>query len=199
MYAQVIKEGYPAGAFWGPVCEGISEEGKYILKTDENGDVVNEYLGSAQPKYNLGLSINGTFKDFDFAVAGYGMFGQKVLNATRMAMYDPTRFPSQNVPDDFMKSGITDNPTFSSYFIENGSFFRLQSLTIGYSLPKPEVLGLSRLRFYLTGENLFCLTGYKGLDPEVSIPDNVLDSPGIEKFNAYPRPRTLSIGINVGF
>ena len=127
------------------------------------------------------------------------MFGQKVLNCTRMAMYDPTRFPSQNVPDDFMKSGITDNPTFSDYFIENGSFLRLQGVTLGYTLPQAEKLGLTRLRFYLTGENLFCLTGYKGLDPEVSVPDNVLQSPGIDFFNAYPRPRTISLGVNIGF
>ena len=199
MYSQVIKEGYAAGAFWGPVCEGVDENGKYILKKDENGKVVNEFLGSAQPKVNVGLSLNASYKNFDCTVAGYGMFGQKVLNATRMAMFDPTRFPSQNVPDDFMTSGITDNPTFSSYFIENGAFFRLQSFTLGYSLPCANKLGLSRLRVYFTAENLFCLTGYKGLDPEVSIPDNVLDSPGIEKFNAYPRPRTFSIGLNLAF
>lgn len=199
MYAQVIKEGYPAGAFWGPKCLGIDENGKYILNKDDEGKVINEYLGTAQPKYNLGLSLNATYKDLDLAIAGYGMFGQKVLNATRMAMYDPTRFPAQNVPDDFMTSGITDNPTFSDYFIENGSFFRLQSVTLGYSLPKPEVVGLSRVRFYITAENLFCLTAYKGLDPEVSVPDNVLDSPGIEKFNAYPRPRTFSLGVNISF
>lgn len=199
MYAQVIREGYPASAFWGPVCEGISEDGKYLLKKDASGNVVNEYLGSAQPKFNMGASLHGTWRDFDFSVAGYGMFGQKVLNATRMAMYDPTRFPSQNVPDDFMTSGITDNPTFSSYFIEKGDFFRLQAATLGYSLPRPEALGLTRLRVYVTAENLFCLTGYKGLDPEVALPDNVLDSPGIEKFNAYPRPRTVSVGVNVGF
>ena len=139
------------------------------------------------------------------------MFGQKILNAERMSMFDPTRFPSQNVPDDFMTSGITDNPTFSSYFIENGSFFRLQAITLGYSLPKPEKLGLTRLRIYATAENLFCITGYKGIDPEIAIPDNVLNSPGIDKFtisqsgttatttNAYPRPRTLSVGVNVSF
>lgn len=199
MYAQVIREGYPAGAFWGPICEGIDADDKYILKKDADGNTVNEYLGSAQPKFNLGLSLNATYKDFDLSVAGYGMFGQKVLNATRMAMFDPTRFPSQNVPDDFMTSGITDNPTFSSYFIENGSFFRLQSITVGYSLPKPQSLGLSRLRFYVTAENLFCITGYTGLDPEVAVPDNVMNSPGIEKFNSYPRPRTFSVGVNVSF
>lgn len=209
IYAQVIKEGYPAGAFYGPKCDGIDADGKYIIEKDAEGNVVNQYLGSAQPKFNLGLSLNATYKDFDLSVSGYGMFGQKVLNATRMSMYDPTRFPSQNVPDDFMTSGITDNPTFSSYFIENGDFFRLQTLTLGYTLPKPEVLGLQRLRIYATAENLFCLTGYKGLDPEVAIPDNVLgqqgpngtwiNAPGIDMFNSYPRPRTFSVGLNVSF
>ncbi len=198
-YSQVILEGYPAGAFWGPHCEGISEDGKYILTKDADGKVVERYLGSAQPKWNIGLSINATWHNFDFVASGYGMFGQKVLNCTRMAMYDPTRFPSQNVLDDFMKSGITDNPTYSDYFIENGSFFRLQALTLGYSLAHPEKMGLSRLRFYVTGENLFCITRYKGMDPEVAVPDNVLESPGIEFFNSYPRPRTFSVGVNISF
>lgn len=198
-FSQVVREGYPAGAFWGPHCEGISEDGKYILEKGADGSVKNDYLGSALPKWNVGLSLNATWRNFDLTVSAYGMFGQKVLNCTRMAMYDPTRFPSQNVPDDFMKSGITDNPTFSDYFIENGSFLRLQGVTLGYTLPQAEKLGLTRLRFYLTGENLFCLTGYKGLDPEVSVPDNVLQSPGIDFFNAYPRPRTISLGVNIGF
>lgn len=153
------------------------------------------------PKWNLGVSLSATWKNLDASVAVYGMFGQKVLNVSRMVMYDPTRFPAQNTLDDFMKSGITDNPTFSDYFVEDGDFFRLQSITLGYSLPSSVVdkLGLSRLRFYVTSENLFCITGYKGLDPEVSVPDNVLDSPGIDFFNSYPRPRTFSFGINVGF
>ena len=197
MYAQTIREGYPAGTFWGPKCSGIDEEGHYIIDKGPNDE--GYFLGSAQPKWNAGLSISGSYKDFDFSVAGYGMFGQKVLNATRMVLFDPNRFPAENVLDDAMSTGITEAPIYSDYFIENGSFFRLQSLTLGYSLPKPEVLGLSRLRFYVTGENLFCLTGYKGLDPEVQIPDNVLSDPGIDKFNSYPRPRTISVGVNIGF
>ena len=200
-YSQVIKEGYPAGAFWGPHCTGISSDGKYMLDKDDNGKVKDGYLGSAMPKWNLGLSLNATCRDFDASVAAYGMFGQKVLNVSRMVMYDPTRFPSQNTLDDFMKSGITDNPTYSDYFIENGDFFRLQAITLGYSVPLNTVkkLGLTRLRFYVTGENLFCITGYKGIDPEVSVPDNVLSSPGIDFFNSYPRPRTFSLGVNIGF
>lgn len=200
-YAQIIKEGYPAGAFWGPHCTGISEDGKYILDKDADGNVKQGYLGSAMPKWNLGISLNATWRQFDASIAAYGMFGQKVLNVSRMVMYDPTRFPSQNTLDDFMESGITDNPTFSDYFIEKGDFLRLQSLTLGYSLPVSalKTLGLTRLRFYVTGENLFCITGYKGIDPEVSVPDDVLSSPGIDFFNSYPRPRTFSFGVNVGF
>lgn len=199
MYSQIIKEGYPAGAFYGPRCNGIDAEGNYIINRDEDGKPINEYLGSAQPKFNMGLSMNLTYKDFDFSFAGYGMFGQKILNATRMAMFDPTRLPSQNVPDDFLKSGIKADPMFSGYFVENGSFFRLQSVTLGYTVPGIKKVGLEKIRFYVTGENLFVLTGYSGIDPEVGIPDSVLDGPGIDRFNSYPRPRTFSLGVNVSF
>lgn len=198
-YSQIIKEGYPAGAFYGPVCHGIDEQGKYIINRDEEGNPVNEYLGSAMPKFNLGIGINASWRNIDLNIAGYGMFGQKVLNATRMASFDPTRLPAQNVPDDFINSGISDDLLFSSYFIEKGDFFRLQSVTLGYTVPGVQKIGLQKVRFYLTGENLFCLSGYSGVDPEVSIPDNVLDGPGIDWFNSYPRPRTYSLGVNIQF
>ena len=73
MYSQIIKEGYPAGAFYGPKCYGIDEDGKYIINRDEDGNPINEYLGSAQPKFNLGVGMNLTYKAFDFSFAGYGM------------------------------------------------------------------------------------------------------------------------------
>lgn len=199
MYSQIIKEGYPTGAFYGPKCNGIDENGNYIINRDEDGNPINEYLGSAQPKFNLGLGVNFTYKAFDFSFAGYGMFGQKILNATRMAMFDPSRLPAQNVPDDFLKSGIKADPLFSSYFVENGSFFRLQSVILGYTIPGIKKTGLEKIRFYLTAENLFTLTGYSGIDPEVGIPDKVLDGPGIDRFNSYPRPRTFSLGVNISF
>jgi len=199
MYAQIIKEGYPAGAFWGPKCDGIDENGKYILEKDADGKTIDYYLGSAQPKFNVGLSINATYKNFDFNVSGYGMSGQKVLNATKMSMYDPTRLPSQNVPDEFLKSGITDDPTFSSYFVEDGDFFRLQSITLGYIIPGTKEIGIEKARLYLTGENLFCITGYSGIDPEVTNSDSVLDGQGIDRFDSYPRPRTYSLGVNITF
>lgn len=206
-YSQVIKEGYPAGTFWGPKCTGIDDDGKYILDKGEDGN--GYYLGSAMPKWNLGLSLSATYKDFDLSVAGYGMFGHKILNATRMQLFDASRLPAQNTLDDFITSGVKDNPTYSDYFIENGNFFRLQSVTLGYTIPKTKRLGFERIRLYVTGENLFCITGYKGTDPEVYVPDNVLNGPGIDRLitdsqsgdgaTYSPRPRTFSIGLNLSF
>lgn len=209
IYSQYIREGYAAGSFFGPHCTGIDEDGNYILDTDENGNVVEHYLGCAQPKWNVGLAINATYKDFDLNISGYGMFGQKVLNATRMQLFDSTRLPAQNTLDDYLSSGVKGGLVYSDYFIEKGDFFRLQSVTLGYTIPKTKKFGFEKIRVYVTGENLFCITGYDGTDPEVYIPDNVLQGPGIDRMISdndtgngatySPRPRTFSIGLNLSF
>jgi TonB-dependent starch-binding outer membrane protein SusC len=204
-FAQVIKEGYPVGTFWGPKCLGIDTAGEFILDghyefdsaSNKNLFVVDDqYLGNVQPTLSFGLGTTFSYWRFDLDIATYGMIGEKVLNATAMSMADPTRLPSTNVTDEYLKSGITSKPTYSSYWIEDASFFRLQSLTLGYHM-KAAKLGLEKIRLYVTGENLFVITGYKGIDPEVSI--DGLDRPGIDMFNYYPKPRTLIIGLNLSF
>jgi len=204
VYSQIIKEGYPVGAFYGPRCLGLDKDGNYVLNTDAEGNPINEYLGSAQPKWNLGFAMSASYKSFDMSIATYGMFGQKVLNATYMSMYDPTRLPAQNVPDEYLTSGIKSDPVFSDYWVEDGSFFRLQSVTLGYTFNYFKKWGLNKVRLYVTGENLFNITGYSGVDPEVSTelvnPDTKeIGSPGIDRYNIYPRPRTVSFGLNVSF
>jgi iron complex outermembrane receptor protein len=203
VYTQMIKEGYPTGAFFGPRSRGIDENGEFIIDDPEE----SVYLGSAQPKFNLGFGMSFTYKDFDFGFAAYGMFGQKILNGTNMYLFSKSRLPEQNVPDDFLSSGIKSSKVvYSDYWIENGSFLRLQSATLGYTLPGTKKVGIEKIRFYLTGENLFVLTGYKGLDPEVSISrlntggDNSrLIEPGVDLVNFYPRSRTYSLGVNITF
>ena len=191
-FAQIISEGYAVGTFWGPVCTGIDSTGKYIL--ENNGEVQD--LGNVQPKLSFGLGTNITWKNFDLEIAAYGMLGQKVLNVTAMALNDPSRLPTQNVPDSFLETGITSKTAFSSYWVEDASFLRLQSLTLGYNI-KAEKIGIEKLRLYVTGENLFVLTNYTGVDPEVSI--DGLSYPGMDFFNAYPRPMTISFGLNITF
>lgn len=190
-YSQIIKEGYAVGTFWGPTTSGLDENGQFIIPTDENGDVIKGDLGSAQPDFTMGAGMNFSYGNWDLAVSGYGMFGQKVLNATGMMLNDPNRLPAYNVPDDYLGSGIKSQPTFSSYWVQDASFFRLQNLTLGYTVPFRD----ARIRMYVMGENLAVITGYKGTDPEV---DNTgLATPGIDRFNNYPRPTTVSFGLNI--
>jgi iron complex outermembrane receptor protein len=191
-YAQLVIEGYPVGAFFGPKCSGIDSLGKFVM---EDGGKV-QYLGTVQPKLSFGWSTTFTYHQLDLNISTYGMIGQKVLNATAMSMSDPTRMPAQNVTDEFIQKGITSNPTYSSYWIEDASFLRLQSVTLGYNI-KISKFGINHLRLYMTGENLFVITGYSGIDPEVSI--DGLASPGIDRFNYFPKARTVLMGLNVSF
>ena len=195
-YSQVIEEGYPVGTFYGPHCEGIVD-GKFVLANDGE----DEILGNAQPKLTMGLSFNFTYKDFDLGISGYGMYGQKVLNVAGMERGYTAHMPNYNITSSFAESGISDEnmPVYSDFWLENGSFFRLQSVTLGYTLPARLLknFGVNRLRFYATGENLFVLTGYTGIDPEVSTSD--LKEVGLDKGNIYPMPRTFSIGLNLSF
>ena len=94
-------------------------------------------------------------------------------------------------------SGMTKS-FISTYGIEDGSFLRLNTLTLGYSLPKAwlKPVGMTKCRFYVTGYNLFTLTSYSGYDPEVNIGRGI--SPNIDN-NMYPRNRSYTIGVQVGF
>jgi len=202
VYTQLLKEGYAVGTFWGPKFLGIDEEGKFILETGEDGEVIQQYLGNAQPKMMLGFAMDMTYRNFDFNVAANGMFGQKILNAQAMNISYPGRMPGYNVLDSWVGTTITEGPVFSDYWIEDGSFLRLQSASLGYTLPVNPTW-FSRARIYVTGENLFTITGYKGLDPEVNF--SGLASPGIDKSLGegdnyyYPRARTFTFGINLSF
>jgi TonB-dependent starch-binding outer membrane protein SusC len=171
-----------------------------------NTDSLNTDLGSPHPKFSLGFNTTVSYKGFDLGVSLYGLFGQKVLNATAMSMNDMTRFTELNVPDRLFADSITSNPTYSSYWVEDASFLRLQSLTLGYTLQLKNA-GIQRLRVFVTGENLFVLTNYSGLDPEIKMEEydsesgkmSSLKSPGIDRYDVYPRPRTISVGLNLSF
>ncbi len=209
-YSQTIREGYSVGTFWGQKCSGLNEKGQFL---NVNGDVLkakddslNTDLGNAQPKFTLGFNTSVTYKDFDFSISTYGMFGQKVLNVTAMALNDNSRFPQYNVQHKMVEDSITSNATFSSYWIEDASFFRIQSVTMGYTF-KFKDIGIERIRLYASGENLWVFTKYSGLDPEIKLESydsnegkvTSLKNPGIDWFDVYPRPRMFTIGLSCTF
>ncbi len=185
-FSQIIQEGYAVGTFWGKEFQGFDEDGEFIL-SDEAKEI-----GNVQPDFTLGVGLNLTYHDFDFAISGYGSFGQDVLNATDMMLSDPNRMPAYNIRDDFQGSQIQSAPTFSSYWIEDASFFRIQTIQLGYTIPFKNTT--SRLRVYVMGENVAVFTNYSGVDPEIDLTG--LAAPGIDRFNNYPRPRTYSLGLN---
>lgn len=185
-FSQIIAEGYPVGTFWGYESLGVDDSGEIILGTEQKA------IGDVQPDFTMGLGMNFTYGNFDAGFTGYGSFGQEVLNATDMMLYDANRLPAYNVVDDFLTSGITSTPKFSSYWIEDASFFRIQTVTLGYTLPFKKAG--TKMRFYVLGENLAVFTKYSGVDPEID--PTGLASPGIDRFNNYPRPMTISFGLN---
>jgi TonB-linked SusC/RagA family outer membrane protein len=175
-------------------------------------------LGNSNPTYFGGLSNTFTYKGFDAQVYFTFSGGNKVYNATRQEDLDTYAFnnngteilqrwttPGQitSVPKLYYgtAAGTFANVTGNtiSRYLENGRFIRAQELTLGYTLPKTLInkLALSRVRIYGQVQNAFVITGYKGLDPEIS---NVTTATGNGvDFNANPRARTFIVGLNVGF
>ena len=115
-------------------------------------------------------------------------------------LYDQWKNPGDitNVP----KQSINNSSYQSTRYLEDASYLRLNALTIGYTIPKAitKKFAVQNLRVYATGGNLFCLTGYSGLDPEVNTKYSSNDYPkiGVDR-GAYPRARTFTFGINVEF
>ncbi|MGC8803679.1 MAG: SusC/RagA family TonB-linked outer membrane protein, partial [Bacteroidales bacterium] len=137
--AQLIKEGYVAGTFYGLLCDSISYTGKYVYHDfDGDGRITDKdktVIGDVQPDYTAGLSMSFAYKQFDLGFSFYGIFGQKLLNASYMSVMDDSRLPTYNVPDAALKDKLTAPADYSSYWIEDGSFVRLQNVTLGYTLP----------------------------------------------------------------
>src|SRR5690606_24367367 len=135
-----------------------------------------------------------SYKKIDFSFFLRGVYGNDVLNFSRMAYATTLWLPGGNVLKEALTNGLTDNPKYSSYNIEKGSFLRLDNASLGYNFDTQRIKGLKGLRFYVNAQNLFVITNYKGLDPEVDMSGL---APGMESRDYYPKARTLSIGLNI--
>ena len=158
-------------------------------------------LGDANPKWTLGLRTSGNWNRFDFSALINSQHGQKVLNET--ALVYETKSNAKNSKN-FLAAALNDGvgpleaSKFSDRFIEDGSFWRLQNVTVGYTFDLPRFTGTARnTRVYLSGDNLILSTKYTGFDPEV-YSEAGLAARGIDYLH-YPRARTITGGIRVGF
>ncbi len=212
--AQIAIKGQPLGTFFGPKFLGYDAAGNEILSTDPGrperttgplGDG-RQILGDAQPNYTFGISNSLNYKSFDLRVFVQGVQGNKILNNTRMEYQRASNVRGsinffQDALDD-VAAGLNPDATvhYSDRFIEDGSFIRLQNVTLGYTFPSGWLKNLRSLRGSISADNLFVITDYKGYDPEVNnvATFNGVPALGIDYAN-YPRARTFTFGFNLGF
>jgi TonB-linked SusC/RagA family outer membrane protein len=197
----IIQEGYQVGQFFGPECLGIDDAGLYIINDmvdGKEGVTIDDYtyIGKAQPLLTYGISNNLSYKNLELSFFIRGVYGNDVLNFSKMSYANLQWLPGANVLHAALDMGLKQSPFYNSYYIEDGSFARLDNMTLAYSFLPQDMLGVSRIRLYATTHNLITLTKYKGVDPEVSM--SGLD-PGVEGREYYPKSRTFLLGINVTF
>jgi iron complex outermembrane receptor protein len=195
-YAQLVIPGEPLGTFWGPKFTGIVD-GKETLAYDGKDTII----GCAQPKYIWGFTNTFTYRRWMLNFLFRGSVGNDVFNLTAANMAYLSNLPGKNVLASALTSGIArDAPKqYSSRWIEDGSFVRLDNLTLSYDIGLKKTF-ISSARVFLTGQNLLLIAKYSGVDPEVNAEvSGTGTAPLGVDYLSYPRARTISIGANVTF
>ena len=207
--SHIVEEGRPVGQFFMLKCNGIDENGKFIMEDiNKDGQISDDdrtYVGDAQPDLTFGWNNTFSWKNWDASFFFRGSIGQKILNNPRAAYGNNTYVAGSNAMKGDDLTLLRENSRVCSYYLENGSFARLDNMSIGYTFDTKKIDWLSKARVYVAGQNLFVITGYKGLDPEVENyrgkPDdeNAGLSPGIEPRNYMPKARSFTFGVNLTF
>ncbi len=193
-----IEAGQPLNSFYGLVYDGIVNGQESYVDLNGDGTVDSDdrtFIGDAQPDFTYSVSSNLSYKNWDLSLFFRGISGIEVFNNTAWAFSGPTRLPNRNAIRGAFEEGET-NPArgFSSRFVENASFFRLDNFTLGYTLPDNVLKFTDQVRISLSGQNVFVITNYSGEDPEVVTGG----APGLD-YLTYPRPITFTLGLNVNF
>ena len=207
--SHIVEEGYPVGQFFMLKCNGIDENGKFIME-DVNGDGQisdddRTYVGSAQPDLTYGWNNTFSWKNWDASFFIRGTIGNKVLNNPKAAYGNNTYIAGANAMKGDDLTTLKENSRVCSYYLEDASFARLDNLSIGYTFNTKKLDWLDKARVYVAAQNLFVITGYSGLDPEVEVfrgeasDDNAGLSPGIEPRNYMPKARSFTFGVNLTF
>ena len=221
----VIRNGLPLGAFWGYVAQGVDPQtGNMKFKDLDNSGSISPdkdktYIGSPQPKFTFGFTNTFRYKNWTLDMLIDGVYGNKIYNSTRLMLENMSTVANSDVATlrRWKKPGdITDvpravfgdpapansvsNSSPSTRFLENGSFLRLRSTTLSYRLSDNwmQKIGFNSASFYVTGQNLFIITKYKGYYPEINSGGNSPVNMGID-YGTYPQARSIILGVNLSF
>ncbi|UHG90475.1 SusC/RagA family TonB-linked outer membrane protein [Spirosoma oryzicola] len=216
----VVLPGQPLGTFWGLKFLGVDPATGNAIYDDKNGDGRitpddGQVIGNAQPKFFGGFTNRLSYKGFELAIFFQGSFGNRVLNLTKQSSVNAGSSIQFNQSIDALKrwqkeGDITSVPRYvyentyndylSSRFVEDGSYLRLKNVTLGYNLPKTWAnrVKLAGVRVYASATNLWTLTNYSGVDPELSAIDGSTTAQGID-FNTLPQVKNIVAGLSVTF
>jgi TonB-linked SusC/RagA family outer membrane protein len=202
-------EGQPIGLLYGPKYVGVDANGVYQYDDGKGGtiglaDAPRGIIGNGLPKYEFGITNNFKYKQFDFSFFLRSSIGHQLINTYRAFYENPNVATSYNIVNTkFFNPDVKDGAAYSSYDVEKASFLKLDNATFGYTFQigkssKPGMI--SSLRAFVSGQNLFTITNYTGVDPEVRYADfgNVL-APGIDRRETWVYTRSFTLGVNIGF
>ena len=220
-FVTLLREGEPLGVYYVYHDTGFDENGNMTYgDKDGNGvyDNNDKYIaGSPHPDFTYGINSSLTFKDFEFSFFLYGSQGNDVYNVTETANYDmgmglnlrrevfnshwsSTNTAEQNLMAKYPRPAANHNIKHSDRFVEDGSYLRLKNIMLGYNLPvkKWNVKNwLSAIKVYVSAQNLFTITGYSGMDPEVNSWGGDTNA-GLD-YLTYPNVKTITFGVKVQF
>jgi len=203
-WSQIVMEGQPLGTFnlWhymGKNAAGVSTFQKTDGTIIASQPLTSDYQlpGNAQPKFTFGWNNTLTYNNFDLNFFLRGVSGNKILNNTLASLNSPANAKNLNIPRFTLNEAYADNVAYltSDRYLENGSYIRMDNATLGYNV-KIKTDAISKLRIYVAGTNLFTITNYSGIDPEINIGGL---TPGIDNRNFYPKTRSVIIGANIIF
>jgi len=192
------------GDIYGPRYLGVDEQGQYVLSADINDPDSYERLGNGLPEFELGFANSFVFGNFDFNFFLRGTLGHDLINSYRNFYEARQSNDTWNyVNTDKADPRITATPTFSSLYVEDASFLRLDNAQLGYSFQVPSSSAFSKVRLYVAGQNLFTITNYAGVDPEFRPTDTENGdgfqtnlAPGIERRGTYFTVTSFTFGVN---
>lgn len=207
-YTKKIAVGQPLGSFYLYDIEGIDDRGEFVYKDVNENGIIDEgdrqFFGSSIPKFYFGLNAGFDYKNFDFSVDAFANFGNMVYNGKKAQ-----RFGNENIeqsvfnsrwttgrPSNTTPRAFNDVPLSSTYYLESGDFFRINNITLGYTLPEEISNKFGKIRVYASAKNPFIFQKFSGFTPE--LPGDPLGGAGIE-LDAYPTLRSFYVGINASF
>ncbi len=200
-FSQRMEEGKSLGTFFGPVWLGVDETtGKDTFKNqDANGKVPEEQwepIGNAYPDFVLGWSNAFTYKQWDMSFALRASVGGDILNTYRLYYENFSGLGLQNILQSQLDNlKFTGDAIYSSKYIESATFLKMDNISMGYNFSIKSKY-IAKMRVYGAAQDVFSLTKYKGVNPEVSMSGL---APGIENMSYYPVTTGLTFGVNVTF